>query len=207
MEVLILSKTEYGSLRNMVCVGGMIINTNQYVRLLNSDGRYQYADTELNIGDIWNIDFTPGINLQAPHNEDVLINSKTYIRTIENISEIIVNSGVRIWRGNVNNIFDGNLQWTNPGKGFFSANNQNILQHSVGFWISDQPLRFEFGNYIYPTTNFFENRILKYKGIQDPINPIPANTLIRLSLAKWWKPEDKPEMEERCYLQLSGWYD
>ncbi len=29
---------------------------------------------------------------------------------------------------------------------------------------------------------------------------------MRLSLAKWWKPEDS-NVEARCYLQLSGWYE
>jgi hypothetical protein len=33
---------------------------------------------------------------------------------------------------------------------------------------------------------------------------LEANTLLRLSLARWW--QQAPELEERCYLQLSGWY-
>jgi hypothetical protein len=28
---------------------------------------------------------------------------------------------------------------------------------------------------------------------------------MRISLARWWKPDDS-ELSERCYLQLSGWY-
>ena len=35
---------------------------------------------------------------------------------------------------------------------------------------------------------------------------IPKGKIIRLSLAKWWKPEDS-DIELRCYLQLSGWYE
>ena len=26
------------------------------------------------------------------------------------------------------------------------------------------------------------------------------------SQVRWWRPEGSPEAEERCYLQLSGWY-
>ena len=33
---------------------------------------------------------------------------------------------------------------------------------------------------------------------------IPLNTLVRISLARWWVPAGMSE--ERCYLQLSGWY-
>jgi len=33
---------------------------------------------------------------------------------------------------------------------------------------------------------------------------IPADTLLRVSLARWWDNEGRHE--ERCYLQLSGWY-
>jgi len=26
-------------------------------------------------------------------------------------------------------------------------------------------------------------------------------------LARWWKPEGEGDVESRCYLQLSGWYE
>ena len=50
-------------------------------------------------------------------------------------------------------------------------------------------------------------RGLKYVGEESPIKVIPAGTLVRVSLARWWRPEDsEPNFEKRCYLQLSGWY-
>ena len=55
--------------------------------------------------------------------------------------------------------------------------------------------------------NGYPLRGLKYVGEESPIKVIPAGTLVRLSLARWWRPEDsEPNFEERCYLQLSGWY-
>ncbi len=51
----------------------------------------------------------------------------------------------------------------------------------------------------------YEDRRLKYVGAERAIPVIPAGTLIRVSLARWWAPEGS-EMEERCYVQLSGWY-
>ncbi|MFH1320564.1 MAG: hypothetical protein ABII90_07920 [Bacteroidota bacterium] len=47
-------------------------------------------------------------------------------------------------------------------------------------------------------------RNISYVGFQNPVDKIPAGTLVRISLARWWSPN---EDEERCYLQLSGWYD
>jgi hypothetical protein len=199
MEVIILSKTHFGK---MVCVGGMVLNTNQYVRLLNPGGWYQYADTEFDIGDIWDIKFIPSKDLKAPHVEDVIIQSKSYVKSIDNITDFVLKSGAPIWKGSINNIFDGKIIWAKTGSGFLSIDVPNYPSHSVGFWLSDKPLHFEDNHYIYPVGN----KKLIYKGLPDAVDPIPANTLIRVSLPKWWKPKDS-DVEERCYLQLSGWYD
>ena len=45
---------------------------------------------------------------------------------------------------------------------------------------------------------------IPYVGCAEAIDLIPAGTLVRVSLARWWRPEGMNE--ERCYLQLSGWY-
>ncbi|MFT3825125.1 MAG: hypothetical protein QM731_14475 [Chitinophagaceae bacterium] len=202
MDVLILSKTHFG---NNVCVGGMVLRNNQYVRLLNPGGWYQYADTEFNIGDIWDINFTISTSISEPHNEDVIINSKTYVSRVNNITQYILDQDVTIWRGSINNIFEGKIQWANSGAGFLSANFPDYPAHSIGFWLSDKPLSYNDDHYFYPTS-ILSRKKLKYKGLPDPIPAIPANTLLRVSLAKWWKPANS-ELEERCYLQLSGWYD
>lgn len=202
MEVLILSKTHFG---NNVCVGGMVLTNNQYVRLLNPGGWYQFADTQFDIGDIWNIDFSLSNSIREPHNEDVIIRSQTYIRSINNITNFILQRGLPIWRGSINNIFDGKLNWAHSGAGFLSTNIEDYPSHSVGFWMSDRPLRYDNEHYFYPINNFISKK-LKYKGIPQPIDAIPPNVLLRVSLAKWWKPTDS-DIEERCYVQLSGWYD
>lgn len=45
---------------------------------------------------------------------------------------------------------------------------------------------------------------IKFVGYQDAIDRIPQGTIIRLSLANWWDKDGSAE--NRCYLQLSGWY-
>jgi hypothetical protein len=57
--------------------------------------------------------------------------------------------------------------------------------------------------YGYPkTTNW---RSLPYVGFEEAAEIIPAGTLVRVSLARWW--DTNGTTEERCSLQLSGWYD
>ncbi len=159
MEILITSKTHKGK---AACVGGLVISNNRFVRLLNPGNWDQYADTDFDIGDVWNINFQDGTDAEPPHIEDVIIQSKDYIREIENVSEFIINSGITIYRGAPNQIFNGRLGWTGSGR-------------------------------------------FPYVGFESKVDRIPAGTLMRMSLARWWKPEDS-DMNERCYLQLSGWY-
>jgi ATP-dependent DNA helicase RecQ len=42
-------------------------------------------------------------------------------------------------------------------------------------------------------------------GFQEPIERIASGTIVRVSLAHWWRPKDRPEDELRCHVQLSGW--
>lgn len=206
MEVLILSKTKYGT--TQVCVGGICVNSKQFVRLLNQGGYYQPADTKFNIGDIWDINFTVNPYRKEPHNEDVTIHSFTFVRKIYPLETFIKNMGVPIWKNNIANIFEGKILWQANGKGYFSENIKNYPNHSVGFWISDVDLKHQkVGHqdfYIYQNNGI--SRQIVYKGNQSILPVIPKGRLIRLSLAKWWKPEDS-DIEERCYLQLSGWYE
>lgn len=202
MEVLILSKTKYGS--TQFCVGGICINNKQFIRLLNQGGHYQPAYTQFNIGDIWDITFTVNPNRKEPHNEDVTIHTYKFVRKIYALETYIKNMGVPIWRNNISNIFEGKILWQKNGKGYFSENIKNYPSHSVGFWISDVDLRYSNGSYIYESNGV--SKQIVYKGNQTALQVIPKGRLIRLSLAKWWKPEDS-DIEARCYLQLSGWYE
>ena len=50
------------------------------------------------------------------------------------------------------------------------------------------------------------NKYIPYVGLGDTPDIIPEDTLIRLSLglSHWWSKDG--ETEERCYLQVSGFY-
>lgn len=204
MEILITSKTHKG---NAACVGGLILNSNRFVRLLNPGNWDQYPNTDLNIGNIWDIEFVDRQDTEPPHIEDVIIQNRTYLRDIDDISTFIKNSGVTIYNGAPTQIFDGLLRWTSSGSGYI-GNKNNLPDNSVGFWISDQDLLLDKDNKHFnsPAPNHLESpKRFPYVGFEQMVELIPRGTLMRISLARWWRPVDS-DMPERCYLQLSGWY-
>jgi len=203
-KILITSKTRKGK---AACVGGLIISNNRFVRLLNPGNWDQYADTDFDIGDIWEINFTSRQDIEPPHIEDIIIHTKKYIGKIDDFVTFILNSGVQIFRGSPNKIFNGLLGWTGSGSGYIE-NRNNLPTNSVGFWISDKDLTLDGDekHYIYPSSNAFSRaKRFPYVGFEAKVQIIPKGSLMRISLARWWKPDDS-DINERCYLQLSGWY-
>jgi hypothetical protein len=202
MEILILSKTHKGK---AACVGGLVLQTNLLIRLLNLGNWDQYADTELQIGDVWDIQFTNRPDIVPPHIEDAIIKNKKFVKKQDNLSKFLQSRKLNIYKGSPSNIFNGLLRWTGNGHGYI-ADKEKLPENSVGFWISDEDLHFQDKYYTYHSSNrSAPKKAISYVGFLEPIAIITSGTLIRLSLARWWKPEDS-EIEERCYLQLSGWY-
>ena len=205
MEILITSKTHKGK---SACVGGLVLSNNRLVRLLNLGNWDQCADTDLKIGGVWDIQFYDRQDTEPPHIEDIIVQNKNYLRDIENISSYLRNCGVTIFNGSPNQIFNGRLGWTDKGGGY-TENRANLPPNSVGFWISDQDLRLDNNekHYNYPSQNIFTRpKRFPYVGFEPKVQVITRGTLMRISLARWWKPEDS-DMNKRCYLQLSGWYN
>jgi|SRR5699024_6903516 len=201
MDVIIVSKTH---MTKAACVGGVLAN-GRLVRLLRSNGNNPDSDTELKVGDVYRISFSERREIRPPHVEDILINSMEYkfsFSTIEKMVEYLTDKlKINIWRGSPEALFDRKLQWTNGGSGYIPESGE-IPDNSVGFWIPDKDLiRNDYNEkvrYRYPI-----RRNIPFVGFQNPVNKIPAGTLVRVSLARWWS---KNEDEQRCYLQLSGWY-
>lgn len=200
MYVLIVSRTQ---MSNGVCVGGIDENTGDLIRLHNDRGGNLPSDAPYQIGDRWQMNVQPAWNARPfPHIED---RQTTPIIKIENIGVDGViqfirthNMGARLATGDIRNTFQGKLILEGT-KNYISRN--AIPQFSTQFWISDRDLvhRIQYGKHFY----FYNNIRLKYVGFQECLDIIPRGTIIRLSLANWW---DDGSGEDRCYLQLSGWY-
>lgn len=190
------------------CVGG-ITSGGRYVRLLNSVGENQPEDTHLKIKQVYSIDFNFREDTEPPHVEDILIQTCKYEGILKKeltVFDFIHKRDVHIWEGNPCMLFDNKIKWTANGSGYVSK--EDIPNHSVGFWISDRDLiksnYYDKVRYGYRSTDGTWKNIT-YVGFEEAINVIPAGTLIRVSLARWWDANGSTEL--RCSLQLSGWYD
>ena len=205
MEVLIVSKTH---MTTAACVGGLVLLNNRYVRLLTPGNYNQPINTEFNVGDIWNLDFTNRNPIHPPHIEDVIITSKTFLRKVEDISGFLGQRNIIDWNGHIDNLYDGLLHWTDSGSGYIPIDAE-MPTKSVGFWVPDNSLiRVEFKEktrFRYPNGRNYRN--LSYVGYQDTIASIPARTILRVSLSRIFPPEGSTIAAPRgYYLQLSGWY-
>lgn len=204
-KILIVSKTH---MTDKSCIGALDLSNNKFLRLLDTNGNNQPKDTNFDIGDIWDISYSAKLSTTAPHNEDVIISSQSYISKQENMSSFIQSQNITIWRGDPTNLFGGCINFTEKGSGYIS--NASIPNQSVGFWIPDKNLiKNEYNEkirYCYRITpNMYTGeKSLAYVGFSTAPDSIPSGTLIRVSLARWWSPDNV--VERRCYLQLSGWY-
>jgi len=204
MRVLIVAKTR---MSNSACIGGLLIEDNRSARLLQPDGSNYPKNTEFDIGQLWNIEFAPRLGVVPPHVEDILVESKTFLKNETRLRDFI-SGRIRPWSGSPDNLFNKSIRATAGGRGYISEST-GLPICSTGFWIPDQTLvRFYNGRkvgYRYPGVSGV--REMTYVGFTDPIERIPSGTLVRVSLARWWRPADADDaFELRCYLQLSGWY-
>src|SRR5438094_8155344 len=109
--------------------------------------------------------------------------------------------------GGPDKLFDGVAQATAAG-GLYVAERTGLPQRSTMFWMPDQPLQLDCEGkrlrYRYPTSD--NGRTLTFVGFQEPLGEIAAGTLLRVSLAHWWRPTERSQEELRCFVQLSGWF-
>jgi hypothetical protein len=205
MRVLIVAKTH---LSKTVCVGALAVN-GRFLRLLDEHGANPPFHSDYEVRQIWEIKCRKAYKLRPPHTEDVNVLHKEYLGRLDNnrsMMQILKRCQTKIWQGTPEVLFDGCLLWSEKGSGYLNENCE-LPRNSVGFWLPDKPLAkytlYEKVRYQYPVQT--GKRSLPYVGYASPVDPIPAGTLLRVSLARWWDKDG--ETEERCSLQLSGWYD
>lgn len=201
-EVLIVARTH---MKNALCVGAYDITNKRNIRLLTDKCDNQPTNTQFNIGQIWNIEYINRAEIVKPHTEDVLVQTASFIKNIENISNFLLEN-VPIWRGNPIEVFDGLINFPRGKAGRLERKNSDFSQ-SVGFWVADKKLDLSILNkkkhYFY-FGELQEVFCFPYTGSMDKVETIPKGTLIRVSLARWWSPSNN--IEKGCYCQISGWY-
>jgi len=206
VRVLIVAKTRMGS---GACIGA-ITEKGDSVRLIpfNADP-HDGANKEYKVGEIWEVTGEPETSLIPPHNENFVVHKKSRLHTAKETRDLI--SAIELLMppktGHPRMLYEGLLQNTKGGR-LHIAKQSDIPPYSTTFWRTDQPLTLDIEKqrprYRYPTEK--GGCTFTFGGFQEPLETIPVDTLLRVSLAHWWRPEDKPELEERCYAQISGWF-
>ena len=203
MKVVIVAKTRMGS---GACVGALTFD-GRSLRLIAADRETNdHFNLEYQVGEVWDIETRPDPEFIPPHIENVIVTAKRRLGPISPIEEFIEKQMPPV-SGGMGAIFEGVAQTTKAGA-LYIAERAGIPSRSTMFWRPDKALQREDDRkrirYRYPTPD--GGCTLTFTGFQDPIPEIPAGTLLRVSLAHWWRPEEMIEGEYRCYLQLSGWF-
>ena len=211
VRALIVAKTH---MNGGVCVGALTLDTHRNIRLKPPGRANQLEDTAFEVGQIWELDFHEAAAAKPPHLEDVIVTDQRLVEHVSNMRETLM-PHIHPWQGGPEQLFDRCLCIKGTG-GYISAS-ATIPRCSTGYWLPDRSLSLnkplipdtQNDKHYYEMLRIADNRrpamfSIKYVGFDTPINKIPAGTLVRVSLARWWKPTETSE--ERCYLQLSGWY-
>lgn len=212
-RVLIVSKTKMREGR--VCVGGVDLDRHCLLRLMNRYGKHDLGDNcRYEIYEVWDMSYIKTSPRKAPHcYEDCNVMRGERLYTIDrgNLITLLRESGMRVNEGPLTGVFGGKLRF--EGASCFISQ-EDVPDHSTCFWIADRELRtFRYDDrqekiyYECGVPDSPRGRVrLPYVGLNEtPLTRIAAGTLIRLSLAHWWKRDEATD--PRCYLQLSGYYD
>lgn len=214
ISVLVVSRTRMAG--GCVCVGGVDLDNLRSVRLAHG----VKADVcPLQIGEVYECEYDFSSNREAPHrNEDASMYWCKRTRIENNLDTflrgVLQKSGGQIpyVQGNLlQNAFDGCLKTEDGGGSTAFIEHNNIPSHSTCFWVADKDLycndvygkkRLVYGDGVHKW-----GLSIPWVGCIDAPNKIQAGTLVRLSLAHWWRPNEPIATKPlRCYLQLSGVY-
>ena len=203
MKVLIVAKTH---MFDRACVGAMVYDTGQSIRLLQPDCSNQPEDTPFNVGQVWDLEFRKRPNPIPPHVEDVLVLQQRYLGIQQNLA-IFLRRKIKPWVGGPSVLYQGLLRFTPSGSGYISRE-VGIPGCNTGYWI--QIVRSDGSRP--PRTK----HVIGTKAIRR-LSASPTSASNRLSMlyqqapsfASHWRDGglENSEVEERCYLQLSGWYN
>jgi ATP-dependent DNA helicase RecQ len=203
MRVLIVAKTRMGK---GACIGG-ISSEGHSLRLVAADAKTnETAGREYNVGEVWQIKCSPAPSVIPPHVENVIVRDKKRLpKTIDPIP--IIERFMPPCNGGIEALYEGLTQFTGTGS-LYIAERTGVPPYSTTFWIPDRPLLREADSkrirYRYPTSD--GGRTITFVGFQEPVEVIEPGTILRVSLAHWWRPEGMIDGEYRCFVQLSGWF-
>lgn len=203
MKVVIVAKTRMG---RGACVGAINFE-GRSLRLIAADQDWnEQFNRDYAVGDVWDVNCIEPKSLTPPHVENVVVHEKRRLPPLDD-SVAFIEHHIPPQEGGIESLFEGLTASTKAGTLYISEEN-GVPPYSTMFWRPDRSLILDDDGkrlrYRYPTDD--GGRTLTFVGYQDPLPEIPAGTLLRVSLAHWWRPDEMPEGGLRCYVQLSGWF-
>jgi len=192
-------------MKSGACVSGLTVSSNKGIRLIPKGRLNQAIDTEFEVGQVWDIEFREVADVEPPHVEDVIVFNQQYVGRIANMRGTLM-PRVQPWHGGPENLFD-NMLTIRQSKCYISKSGP-IPNCSTGYWLPDRQLTLdqesEKAYYLigYAYNFYMRNLSIPFVGFDPPVEQIPSGSLIRVSLARWFLASG----EDRCYLQISGWY-
>lgn len=200
-KVLVVSRTRMGSLH---CIGGITRDEHRNVRLCPSDGIHGHpADAQYVVGDVWDLEMSPASELVPPHVEDVVVGAARRIASQLGIGRYL-RQNIDVIVGTADSLFEGKL--IASGTHHLYVSHLDVPAGSVGFWQPPQDLTLEPGDRrLYSVPWRDSDAHVKYVGVDEPPSVISAGSLVRVSLARWFRGGTGPGLEG-CWLQISGVY-
>ena len=201
-QVLVVCKTR---MSRELCLGGLVLGSNDRIRLLTAEGGNQPVNTPFEVSAVWDCALEHKPAIRKPHTEDMCVLRQRFLGCLPNARDFLLDS-LRIKPTHKSRLFEGLLHYTEPGSAYISEWT-GLPDYAHEFWRPMYGLRLRQERksyYYYEDPDSHKKFRLPYSGLDEPVEWIAPGSLLHLSLARWWSPND--EVEKRCYLQLSGWF-
>jgi hypothetical protein len=201
-RVLVVSRTRMNQGR--VCVGGHDLDREfRSIRLLTKAGMNLKEDDNIDVGDVWELDYKDHPEPDPPHVEDVLVSDgkRAEKLPVDRVRALILENETP-WTGNPDALFDEAVAATPNGRVYVPAEGP-LPNRSTGYWIPDDELikniAFEKARFLYAGSS--QLNAFSWAGMADPPARIAQGSLVRVSLARWHDPASAPA---GYYTQISG---
>lgn len=199
MKIVVVGKTRMSN--EQWCIGGLRLPDWASVRLLPpGQSRAWPTDTPLNVGSVCEVEGARPAQVVLPHTEDFRISHLVQLGRYTGDLPADICRNVHVARKGGVPLFEKCLCRTSRNS--LAIRHGKVPNFSTQFWVAHRPLVHE----VIGERDYFRigtARVI-YVGAQRPIPVVVAvGSLVRLSLARWWAPEDQ---EEACFLQVSGWW-
>lgn len=202
IRVVVVGKTHMGKNPPGYCIGALRLRGWAAYRLKAPGGAYSWpTNCGIDIGDILEVEGKRPTETRNPHTEDFIVETYRIVGRYDSSLADDIYDNCQVAE-NLSDLFERCI--TELGTDKLGIDADDVPNFSTQFWVPKNPLTLEWQQYQNePKKPYYRYRrwVIPYKGVDEPIETIPAGSLVRLSLAQWFPPE-----APKCYLQLSGWF-